>query len=73
LSELGPIDFSYRAICCHVFIEKSENRDVLFFIEQRAHEQNVAFELDGPSGRLHISSDIIEAISEEARARPPAA
>lgn len=43
---IGRADFSYRAICCHIVIEKSDNRDVLFSVEQREHQRDFEFELD---------------------------
>jgi hypothetical protein len=67
LSELGTIDFSYRAICCHVLIEKARGQDILLFVEQREHQRDLAFEFEGPSGRLHISSDLTKTIIEQAR------
>ena len=32
LEQLGPVDFSYRAVCCHVLIKKQSNRDSLFWL-----------------------------------------
>jgi len=69
LTEFGKADFSYRAICCHVLIEKSDNSDLLFFIEQREHQRDFEFELDASSGRLEISSNLINAIIDEVRTR----
>lgn len=66
LTEYGKADFSYRAICCHIVIDKGDNRDLLFFVEQREHGRNFEFELDASSGRLHISSNLINAIIDEA-------
>jgi hypothetical protein len=68
LREYGKADFSYRAICCHILIEKNDNRDLLFFVEQRGHERDLEFELDASSGRLHISPRLTNAIIGEARA-----
>jgi hypothetical protein len=34
LEELGPVDFSYRAVCCDVLIEKQSNRDLLVLADQ---------------------------------------
>jgi len=69
LKELGAIDFSYRAICCHVLIEKVDSRDILFFVEQCEHERDLAFQLDSTSGRLNISSKLTKTIIEEAQTR----
>jgi hypothetical protein len=66
LTEYGNADFSYRAICCHIVIEKSDNRDLLFFVEQHEHQRDFEFELDASSGRLHISSNLTNAIIDEA-------
>lgn len=66
LTEYGKADFSYRAICCHIVIDKGDNRDVLFFVEQREHRRDFEFELDASSGLLHISSNLINAIIDEA-------
>jgi hypothetical protein len=69
LDELGTLDFSYRAICCHILVEKSGNRDVLFFIDQRESEPNFEFEfeLGASSARLRISSNLTDAIINETR------
>jgi TPR repeat protein len=61
--------FSYRAICCHIIIEKSDNRDLILFVEQREHPRHFTFELEASSGRLHISSNLTNAIIDEARTR----
>ena len=67
LTELGEVDFSYRAICCHVAIEKSNGQDILFFVEQREHQRDFEFEFDASSVRLHISSNLTSAILDEVR------
>jgi hypothetical protein len=69
LSEFGTADFSYRAICCHVLVEKSDNRDVLFFIEQRKSEPDFEVEVSESYVRLCISSRLTDAIIHEAHTR----
>jgi hypothetical protein len=64
LNELGSVDFSYRAICCHVIIQKVNGRDLLVYVEQPQEAGDVALELGSPSGRLYISSGIRERIIE---------
>jgi hypothetical protein len=54
LAELGSVDFSYRAVCCHVSLKKPPNR-VLFLIDQRESGQDVLFRVDESGGQLHIS------------------
>lgn len=41
-SELEQIDFSYRAVCCHVFIEKSSGYDLELVIDQRKGGARIA-------------------------------
>ena len=65
LTELEPVDFSYRAICCHVLVQKKHGQDILFFVEQRADHLDAALVLDDANSRLHISASIIEAIKVE--------
>lgn len=65
LEQLGPVDFSYRAVCCHVLIEKQSNRDLLVLVDQRASEQAVFFRVDGSDGELVIS-DYLPSIIREA-------
>jgi hypothetical protein len=65
LSEMGHTDFGYRAICCHIVIEKSKNRDLVLFVEQRERQRDFSFEFDGSLGCLHISSDLTSAIIDE--------
>jgi hypothetical protein len=68
LNELGSVDFSYRAICCHIFIEKSENRDLVFFVEQReSHAPSFEVELGASYVRLNISPNLTDAIIDETR------
>jgi hypothetical protein len=71
LTEFGRSDFSYRAICCHILIEKGDNRDILLFIEQREHQRDFEFELDASSGRLEISPNLTNAIIDEVHTRRP--
>jgi len=65
LNEMGHTDFGYRAICCHIVIEKSESRDLVFFVEQRERQRNFSFEFDGSLACVHISSDLTTAIIDE--------
>jgi len=69
INEFAGTDFSYRAICCHIITEKSDNRDLILFVEQREHLRHFTFELEASSGRLHISSNLTNAIIDEARTR----
>jgi hypothetical protein len=55
LAELGTVDFSYRAVCCHVLINKISNRDCMFLVDQRESGQDVILHIDQSSGQLHIS------------------
>jgi len=67
LNEVGTVDFGYRAICCHVMIEKRDNRDVLLFVEQHRSDPNFEVELAASHVRLRISPDLKNAIIHEAR------
>ena len=69
LNELGEVDFSYRAICCHVLIETALGRDIMLFIDQREHQPFVALEVGKQSGRLEVSGELSKLLIEEARAR----
>lgn len=55
LADLKPVDFSYRSVCCHVLIEKSEGQDTLLLIDQREGEQAILFTVDESGGRLHLT------------------
>jgi hypothetical protein len=68
MNEFGTPDFSYRAICCHILIEKNENRDLVLFVEQSEHQPNFEVELSASFVRLNISSDLTRAIVAEAGA-----
>ncbi len=65
LAELGPIDFSYRAVCCHVLINKTSNRDFLCLVDQRASGQDVIFQIDRSGGQLHITNYLPDIIRME--------
>jgi hypothetical protein len=48
----------------------SDNRSqlyVLFFVEQLEHRRDFEFELDASSGRLHITSNLMDAIIDKVR------
>jgi hypothetical protein len=62
LAELGSVDFSYRALCCHVRLNKPSNR-VMFFIEERESGQDALLRLDVP-GELHISKHLKDKIKD---------
>lgn len=64
-AQLGAIDFSYRAVCCHVLIEKPHNSDVLFLIDQRAAEQALWFEVNGSEADLRFSDYLPNIIREQ--------
>ena len=67
LNEVGQIDFSYRAICCHIIIEKPDNKtDLAIYIEQRNPDRKVLFSLDEASGRLTIAGELTDSIIEQA-------
>jgi hypothetical protein len=61
-AELGSVDFSYRALCCHVRLKKPSNR-VMFFIEERESGQDALLRLDVP-GELHISKHLKDKIKD---------
>jgi hypothetical protein len=65
LADLGSVDFSYRAVCCHVLIEKAAGRDLLLVVDQREARQDVLFTLDGSRGELHISDYLPSIIREQ--------
>ncbi len=50
--ELDPVDFTYRAICCHVLLERPENRDLILYIEQSERDRHMALEIDSSSAVL---------------------
>jgi hypothetical protein len=64
-AELGSVDFSYRAVCCHVLIKKPSNRDFLCLVDQRESGQDVIFRVDESGGRLHISDYLPTIIKEQ--------
>ena len=68
LAALGPVDFSYKALCCHVAIEKANSRDLMIFVEHRAPAREVALQFDGSSDRLEISGDLQRDIIQEVSA-----
>jgi hypothetical protein len=69
LNQLGPVDFSYRVLCCHVAIERGGRRDVMHIVEPQKPGSTLALEFNGTSGRLQIPEEISKAIIEEAQAR----
>jgi len=66
LNEFGSPDFSYRAICCHILVQKDDNRDLVLFVEQLEHQPNFEVEVSAPFVRLNISPDLTSAIVAEA-------
>ena len=71
LAQLGVVDFSYRAVCCHVLVEKPNTRDALFLIDQRAAEQAVWFEVNGSEAELRLSDYLPNLIREQLSLTPP--
>jgi len=71
LDELGSVDFSHKALCCHVSIEKPDGRAVMQLILPSNPGQTVELEFYGKdsSGRMHIPAELSKIILEEARAR----
>jgi hypothetical protein len=64
-AELGAVDFSYRAVCCHVLLKKPSNRDFLCLVDQRESGQDVLFRVDESGGHLHISDCLPNIIKEQ--------
>jgi hypothetical protein len=60
--DLAGVDFSYRALCCHVRLNKPSNR-VMFFIEERESGEDALLRLDVP-GELHISKHLKDKIKD---------
>jgi len=69
VAELGHVDFTYRAVCCHVLINKPSNRDCMFLVDQRESGQDVIFQVDQGSGHLHISNYLPNIIKMELSSR----
>jgi hypothetical protein len=65
LAELGSVDFSYRAVCCHVLIKKQSNRGFLCLVDQRESGQDVLFRVDESGGHLDISDYLPSIIKEQ--------
>ncbi|WP_298260149.1 hypothetical protein [Bradyrhizobium sp.] len=65
LTQLSVVDFGYRAVCCHVLIEKQHNRDVLYLVDQHAAEQAVWLEVIGVGASLRISDYLPNIIREQ--------
>ncbi|HMA75440.1 MAG TPA: hypothetical protein VKP67_28730 [Xanthobacteraceae bacterium] len=65
LTELEPVDFSYRAVCCHVLIEKPFDRDLLLCIDQRHAAQDILFQVDDSEGHLLLSDYLPSIIREQ--------
>ena len=64
IAELGEIDFSYRAVCCHVLIEKTDGRDLLFIADQRQARQDIIFSVDQAGGPLQLTEYLPNIIRE---------
>jgi hypothetical protein len=59
------VDFSYRAVCCHVEIQKASNRDILFLIDQREGGQDFFFRMDDAGVEWHVSDYLPGIIREQ--------
>jgi hypothetical protein len=64
VADLGKIDFSYRAVCCHVLIEKTDNRDLQLLVDQREARQELIFSVDQARGQLQLSEYLPNMIRE---------
>jgi len=71
LKELGSVDFSYKALCCHVSIQRPGGRDVMHLIEPPKPDAILELEFHGSdsSGRLHIPEELSKMVIEKARTR----
>jgi len=71
LAELGAVDFSYKALCCHVSIQRPGSRDVMHIIKppRPGAILELEFQDNNSSGRLHIPGELSRMVIEEARAR----
>jgi hypothetical protein len=57
LAELGAVDFSHRAACYHVSIDKPRRRDVMLLTEFNPVKA-ITLEFEGDAGRLHVPAEI---------------
>jgi hypothetical protein len=69
LTELGEVDFSYRAVCCHVLIEKGSNRDLELIVDQRQSAQDVLFRVNQSEGQLQLTDYLPSMIKERLNLR----
>jgi hypothetical protein len=70
LDELGVVDFSYRALCCHISIARADGSDTMHIIQPGRSNELLELEFNADSsGRLHIPGEISKTIIEEAKAR----
>ncbi len=63
-SELGEVDFSYRAVCCHVLIEKESDRDLELIVDQRQSGQDLIFRVIQSKGQLQLTDYLPTMIKE---------
>jgi len=68
LNEVGTVDFSYKALCCHVLIDRPDGRDIMHIVQPPRQGAMIELEFNGRSGRLHVPGSIAKAIIEEAHA-----
>jgi hypothetical protein len=68
-SELGEVDFSYRAVCCHVLIEKESNRDLELIVDQRQSSQDLIFRVIQSKGQLQLTDYLPNMIKERLKLR----
>ena len=63
-SELGEVDFSYRAVCRHVLIEKELNHDLELIVDQRQSSQDPIFRVIQSKGQLQLTDYLPTMIKE---------